>query len=48
MQFSEPAQFVAEAQGLAGFGGGDAGVYGQAIKVVEAGGGRPGRQSFAA
>jgi len=48
MQFSEPAQFVAEAQRLAGFGGGAAGVYGQAIKMVEAGGWRPGRQSFAA
>src|SRR5713101_2188491 len=39
---------VAEAEGLAYFGGGDAGVYGQAIKMVEAGGWGPGRQSFAA
>src|SRR5712692_5984149 len=39
---------IADAKGLAGFRGGDAGVYGQAIKMVEAGGGGPGRQSFAA
>src|SRR6266849_4130918 len=39
---------VAEAEGLAGFGWGYAGVDGQAIKMVEAGGGGPGGQSFAA
>jgi len=39
---------VTEAEGLAGFGGGDAGVDGDAVEVVEAGGGGPGGQSFAA
>src|SRR5216684_3253990 len=40
--------FVAEAEGLAGFGGGDAGVGGDAVEMVEAGGRGPGRKSFAA
>src|SRR5229473_8455093 len=39
---------VADAEGLAGFGWGYAGVDGQAIKMVEAAGGGPGGQSFAA
>src|SRR5713226_7672383 len=39
---------VAKAEGLAGFGWGYAGVDGQAIKMVEAAGGGPGGQSFAA
>ena len=39
---------IAEAEGLAGFGGGDAGVGGDAVEVVETGGGGPGRQILAA
>src|SRR5713226_1859186 len=39
---------VSDAEELAGFGGGDAGVDGQAVEMVEAGGWRPGGQRLAA
>src|SRR5712692_2396013 len=39
---------VAEAEEFAGFGAGDAGVGGEAVEVVEAAGGRPGRELRAA